>query len=237
MSISDAELISLAEQSLAGNETTEEETVEEVNEEEVVDEETITSDDDEVVDDGEEVVEDEEITEEDEENEEEEEVVDDKHTVKINGEEVEVTTDELKKGYSTHQAAMAKFEQADLLHKQATSFIEMLKSDPMSVLSDPAIGLNPREIAEAYLAEQLEFDQLTDEQKEHLEAKKKLAAYEKEKKEREQREHDERLKVATEQAQEEYTTRINTNDLPPGVYSYTLSLANASKSGKIVVLK
>lgn len=133
------------------------------------------------------------------------------YTVKVNGEEQTVSLEELQKGYSTNQAAQQKFQDATLARKQAEEFINILKTDPMAVLSRPELGIDLRQLSEQYLAEQINYEQLTDEQKELMSARQQLQAVEQEKRAREQAEHDANLQQLTQQYQEEYNTRINTS--------------------------
>lgn len=75
----------------------------------------------------------------------------------IDGEDVEVDIEELKKGYSTQKASQAKFRDAANAKAEAAAAIQFLKENPREALAK--LGLNPREVAEAMLT--YELDELT----------------------------------------------------------------------------
>ena len=112
-----------------------------------------------------------------------------KFKVKVDGQELEVDEKELVTGYQRAAAANKKFEQAAALQKSMTAFVEKLRADPLSVLTDQRLGLNFREVAEKFLIDQLQQEQMTPEQRELHDARKKLTAYEEsQKKQREAQE-------------------------------------------------
>jgi hypothetical protein len=82
-----------------------------------------------------------------------------KWTVKVNGNEFEVDEKELIRGYQMGQAAQQKFQEAATMRGQAEKLIELLKTDPLAILTNPALGINFRELAENYLVEQLKMEQ------------------------------------------------------------------------------
>ncbi len=131
-------------------------------------------------------------------------------TVKYDGEEHDIALDELLKGYGTNQSAQKKFNDAAHARKQAEEFIHQLKTDPWNVLSNPELGLNPRELAESYLAQQLQYEQLTPEQQELMQAKQQLHQFEELRQQQERDAHQTQLDDLTKQYHEEYTGRINT---------------------------
>lgn len=165
-----------------------------------VDDEDDQQEDDEEEDDG---------SEEDGEDEEEGESDSDQtYTVKVNGEEIEVSQDELIRGYSTNKAAQEKFREADAMRKQAEKFVEMLQEDPAYVLEQ--MGMDVRSLAEHYLAERLQYESLSDEERELIEAKQKLARYEAQQKAQQEEQYQRELSEKVEAARGEYVTRINT---------------------------
>jgi hypothetical protein len=83
-----------------------------------------------------------------------------KYKVKVNGEDMEVTEDELIQGFQTRKAADAKFREAAMARKQAEEFISLLKKDPIKVLSHPSLGIEFRKLAEEYLYNQLEEEMM-----------------------------------------------------------------------------
>lgn len=111
-----------------------------------------------------------------------------KHKVKVNGQEREVTIEELMSNYSKGSAADQKFAEAAQMRKQAEEFVSLLRKDPRKVLENPNIGVNLREFAEKYLSEQLEAEMLSPEQKKLREYETKLKEYQQQEEEKKQQE-------------------------------------------------
>ena len=109
--------------------------------------------------------------------------------VKIDGVEQEFDEDEVIRDFGKGKAADKKFQEAAALRKEAVSFIEALKKDPLSVLTNPKLGINLREIAETHLLSILEDEMMDPKDKE-------LRDLKKEKQTREERE------IAEKQARE-----------------------------------
>ena len=80
--------------------------------------------------------------------------------VKINGEDIEVSEEELKAGYQTRKASDEKFREAAMSKKQAEEFINLLRTNPRKVLSNPNLGIDVRKFAEEYLVEQMEDEMM-----------------------------------------------------------------------------
>ncbi len=102
-----------------------------------------------------------------------------KHKLKVDNEEVEVDDDELKRGYAHNKAASKRMEEAAAYRKQAEQAFAMLK-DPAQLrklLEDPRIGVDFRKVAEDYLWEKIQDDQLTPEQKKQREVEVELSKY------------------------------------------------------------
>lgn len=131
-----------------------------------------------------------------------------RYTVKIDGQEVEVELDELLKGYQSTKAAQNKFQEAAQLRKQAETFIEMLKTNPTKVLTDPSLGINFRELAEQYLVEQLQEEMLSPEEREFREMKQRLQQYEETEKQAKQAEEQRKLEEMVEAGRENFQKEI-----------------------------
>ncbi len=101
-----------------------------------------------------------------------------KHKVKVDGQEIEVDEEELKRGYAHQKAANKKLQEGLRAKKQAEDFVKLLKTDPLKVLKDPRIGHDVRKLAEEYLASQLEDELLDPREKELRTYKEKLKTYE-----------------------------------------------------------
>ena len=132
----------------------------------------------------------------------------DKFIVKVNGEELEVTRDELIQGYQTRKAADDKFREAANTRKQAEDFINLLKTNPKKVLSNPSLGIDFRELAEEYLMEQMEEEQMDPRDRELKEAREKLASIEEEKKQKEKEQQEQQAADLREKYTQEYQQSI-----------------------------
>lgn len=141
-----------------------------------------------------------------------------KHKLKVDGEEIEVDEEELKRGYTHQRAANKKLQEGLKAKKQAEEFVRLLKQDPLKVLSHPEIGHDVRKLAEEYLAAQLEDEMLDPKEKELRTYKQKLEAYEAEKKkeqEAKEKAETERLKAEfSKKYSEEFVEALKTVDLP-----------------------
>lgn len=141
-----------------------------------------------------------------------------KFKVKVNGQEVEVDENELIQGYQTRKASDEKFREAAMSRKQAEEFINLLRTDPVKVLSNPKLGIDFRNLAEEYLANQLEEEMLDPQEKELREYKRKLKEYEDQKKEQEkaqeQAQAEELRKHYTEQYTKDFTDALESSGLP-----------------------
>lgn len=89
-----------------------------------------------------------------------------KMKLKVNGVEREFDEATVIRKAQLAESAEQKFQEAAKLRKQTEAFIEALRSDPMSVLTNPQLGLNFRELAEQYLAKEIGREMLTPEQRE-----------------------------------------------------------------------
>lgn len=127
-------------------------------------------------------------------------------TVKVDGEDVEVSLDDLMKGYSTQSAAMKKFNDAAKMRQQSEAFIKTLQSDPWTVMKE--LGLNPRELAEHYLVAQLEEEMLDPKDREVRDMKKKLSQYEEMEKAAKQAEEQQKMAELYEKTAADIQTNI-----------------------------
>lgn len=89
-----------------------------------------------------------------------------KHLVEIDGEKLELTTEELIRGYQIRKASDKTFREAADLRKQNEAFLNKAR-DPQGVLEMlQAFGHDPKQLSEQYLGDLLMFETMTDEQKE-----------------------------------------------------------------------
>ena len=142
-----------------------------------------------------------------------------KFKLKVDGQEVEVDEEELKRGYSHQRAASKRMQEAAKKEKQAEEFISLLKDKQAFFEAAKRLGHDPRKLAEEYLAAQLEEEMLDPREKELKEAKRKLQAYEEmEKRQREEAEkkRDQALKAKfAEDYTKQFTEALKETNLPP----------------------
>lgn len=109
------------------------------------------------------------------------------YEIKIDGQVVRMTLDEMKKEASLARSSSKRFEEASKLKKQSEAFIEKMRKDPLGALSDPSLGLSKDEIRvkleEFYDRQYLEDERLTPEQKKIRDYEEKLKTYEEKDKE------------------------------------------------------
>lgn len=105
-----------------------------------------------------------------------------KYQLKVDGEDIEVDEDELKRGYGATKAAQKRMSDAAQMRKQAEELIHLLKTDPRKALSHPSLGHDPNKLAEMWLTEQLELAAMSPQQRELMETKQRLSQYEAERK-------------------------------------------------------
>lgn len=151
------------------------------------------------------------------------------YKVKIDGQEVDLTEDELRKYASLGKSAYKRMEEAatvrkenEALKKDINSFFELIKNDPLRILKDEALGLDLKKIAEMVMNEEIEKARKTPEQLQIEELQKQLQGKEKREKEVEEG----RKKLEWEKLQNEAAASIErdimealkTKELPESPY-------------------
>lgn len=138
--------------------------------------------------------------------------------LKVDKQEMDLPEDEVLKLAQLGVASQKRFQEASQLRKQSEDFVKLLKENPEAVLSNPAIGVNVREWAEKYLAEQLKREQLSPEQRRIQELEADKAKNDDEKRTREeQNKHEENQKLQDHYKQEfdkKFTEVLSTSGLP-----------------------
>lgn len=147
--------------------------------------------------------------------------------IKVNGKSKTVEVDpsndeELKKYIQKAMASDEKFQEAATYRKQAEQLVELLQSNPMAILKNPALGLDIKKLAQDILLKELEEEEKTPEQKELETAREKLRKYEEEKKTAEERHKQEMLQKLVQEQQQVTENSIiealNKSDLPESPY-------------------
>lgn len=94
--------------------------------------------------------------------------------LKVRGREIEVD----EAGYHAYAqkgaAAEEKWQEAARMKKEADAFVERLKKNPIEVLKDPTLGVDFRKVAEDYLWEQMQEENLSPEEKQYRKEQQEL---------------------------------------------------------------
>jgi hypothetical protein len=150
-----------------------------------------------------------------------------KYKLKVNGKEQEYDIDTILRKAQLSEAAETKFQEAANSRKQTEQFLQMLKSDPMSVLTHPDLGLNFEELATNFLGDKIRRDMMDPVERELEE----LRQYKKSQEETRQQQQQRQAKEAEEreftqmrqQAAQEYDRKISEvlskSQLPKTEYS------------------
>lgn len=131
-----------------------------------------------------------------------------KFKVTIDGVDSEVDEAELLKGYQRARAANQRFEEAAKIRRQADQLIAALQQDPISLLTNPKLGINFDEIAEKHLLRKLENEMLTPEQRQAREMQEKLSQYEQQEAKRQEELQAQQFEAAKHQARADYERRF-----------------------------
>jgi len=138
------------------------------------------------------------------------------YKVTVDGEELEVDEDELKKGYSHARAAQKRMQEAAMSRKEAEQVLRMFKENPRQAMG--RLGIDVRQLAESVIQDELSEAMLSPEQKELRQYKKQLEEYQNnEKSAREQYEaqqQEQEMARYTEQVQSEIVSTLDTAGLP-----------------------
>lgn len=138
--------------------------------------------------------------------------------------------DEVKRYISKAMAADDTFQEAAALKKALVDLIQEIKTNPRSVLSHEAIGLDLKELAQQILNEEIEDSKKTPEQKKIEELEKALKAKEeRERKLEEERMNAERAKMdqeALEALDNQVSEALSKSELPKSPY-IVMRIANA----------
>lgn len=130
------------------------------------------------------------------------------YRVKIDGEELDVTEDELLSGYQSTKSAQQRFNEAARLRKQSEELIRIAKTDPKKLLAHPDIGVDLRQFANEILAEMVEEEMLSPQEKELRDTKKRLMEYEDERRQAEEVAKNAEFEKYSQLYEQEYTTNI-----------------------------
>lgn len=104
------------------------------------------------------------------------------HRVKIDGRELDVTTEELIAGYQTARSSTNRYKEAAQIRKETQQFVaELAKGDPDHIAAlFKRIGVNFDQVAETYLTRKLEELQMPPAERGMRELERERAAFERE---------------------------------------------------------
>lgn len=161
-----------------------------------------------------------------------------KFKVKLDGQEHDVDEDELIRGYQLRKVSDQRLQEGVKARKQSEALLEILRTDPKRVLSDPRIGVDIKKFAEDIIYQSLQEEMLSPEQRELQEYKRKVQDYEaKQQKEEQERIQNEQQKLHS-QRTETYVTDIRDSLTTAGlpINDYTVAqvvsaMTNAIKAG------
>lgn len=148
-------------------------------------------------------------------------ISDDKYKIKVDGEDLELSRDEMIKYAQLGRAGQKKMQEAAIIRQEAINLVDLLRKDPRKVLSDPNILGSDDAVIK--LAQEILANKLDEEQKDPTTLRAEKAEREledlrkkaKDKEEQDQKSAYERL-VQQEEAQleEQITTAFETSGLP-----------------------
>ncbi len=142
-----------------------------------------------------------------------------KHKLKVDGQEVEVDDEELKRGYTHQRAANKILQEGKAARKQAEEYISMMKDPHKFYEAAKKLGHDPRKLAEEYLASQLEDELMDPRDKELRDTKQRLKQLEdidkEQKKQAEEKVHNELKAKYAEEYSNQFVKALETSGLPP----------------------
>lgn len=143
------------------------------------------------------------------------------YKIKVDGEEVEMSLEEITKFAQLGKAGQKRMAEAAQIKKEAGELIDLLRSDPEAVLSDPAILGSSEEVikfAQKILARQLEDEMKSPEVREKEQLQKEVEALRKQMKEeseaKSKAEYERLVAQEEEKLQSEINEAIDSSGLP-----------------------
>ncbi len=140
------------------------------------------------------------------------------YKVKVEGKEYNMSLDDLQRYASKGIGLEKKLQAASRKGDQADKFFQLLKENPMAILTNPNIGLDFKKLAQEFLLAEIEKEKLSPEQRELLETKELLKAAEMDKKTAQEKIEKSRMDALvqhhSEQIEKDITTTLETSGLP-----------------------
>lgn len=128
--------------------------------------------------------------------------------LKIKGREIDVDESKYHEYAQKGAAATETWQEAAKMKKDADDFMKRLRENPKSVLADKNLGIDFRKVAEDYLWEQLQDEQMSPEQKAQRERERRLEILEAQEAEREKSSAEQQRLKEHEHYRNEYDQKI-----------------------------
>lgn len=132
-----------------------------------------------------------------------------KFVVKIDGEDVEVSEDELLKGYSRGKASAKRFEEAARMRKEVEKVLEAMKDPSKIPLVLQQLGIDPMSVYQHWNQEVTSWEQMSDEEKQRYQFQTEKERFEAERQRFEEQRRHEQLSAAARREQERLTKEFN----------------------------
>lgn len=131
-----------------------------------------------------------------------------KHKLKVDGQEVEVDDEELKRGYGLQKVATKRMQEGLAAKRQAEEFVKMLRDPEQLDTLLEKLGHKPRELYEQKLAAKLKYEMMDPKEREFLETKRERDALAAEKKALMEAKEKEQIDKLKEHFTQKYNTEI-----------------------------
>lgn len=128
--------------------------------------------------------------------------------IKVDGEEIEVSIDDLEKSYGLDRAARKRFEEASNLRKEVDSFIESMQMGDLSHLADMVPEDKLHDFAESVLRKKIEWEDTPEETRAKIMAERERDKYKEELEEYTKKEQEQIVNYVNEQAAIEIDNEI-----------------------------
>jgi hypothetical protein len=164
--------------------------------------------------------------------------------LKVDGKESVATMEQLIRDRQKYEAANKRFQEAkdlyakgEMSQKQLKDFVSYMKNNTADAMKH--LGIDPRQFAESLLMEAIQYEQMSPEQRELIETKKKLTTYESEAKTRQEQEKrtefQKQVAVERERYDREFAKALQAADIeqdPYAVARLAQYMQAALKSGR-----
>ena len=128
------------------------------------------------------------------------------YKVKVHGQELELTLDELKSGYATNASSTERYQQAAKRESEAKALVNGLKEDPIHILSQ--LGVDVKKLANDQVAKQVEYELMDEAEKRAHDYKLELDRLNRENEERSAFEERQKREAELQQAKQSALTAI-----------------------------